>query len=51
MAENAVPLEVTSDIFSWVNDKSSLLFGRGEAPIISLPNKMKSGEIIFIANW
>ncbi|MDD4769694.1 MAG: DEAD/DEAH box helicase, partial [Eubacteriales bacterium] len=35
-------------IFSWVNDKSGLLFGRGEAPIIGLPDKMKSNEIIYI---
>lgn len=35
-------------IFSWVNDKSGLLFGRGEAPIIGLRDKMKSNEIIYI---
>ena len=35
-------------IFSWINDKTGLLFGRGEAPIIGLPDKMKSDEIIFI---
>lgn len=35
-------------IFSWINDKSGLLFGRGEAPIMGLPQKMKSSEIVFI---
>lgn len=35
-------------IFSWVNDKSGLLFGRGEAPIMGLPDRMKSNEIIYI---
>jgi superfamily II DNA or RNA helicase len=35
-------------IFNWVNDKSGLLFGRSEAPIIGLPEKLKSNEIIYI---
>jgi hypothetical protein len=52
MAETAWPktqyLWKLHPIFSWVNDKSGLLFGRGEAPIIGLPDKMKSSEIIYI---
>lgn len=35
-------------IFSWVNDKSGLLFGRSEAPLIGLPDRMKSNEILYI---
>ncbi|NLC39546.1 MAG: DEAD/DEAH box helicase, partial [Clostridiaceae bacterium] len=35
-------------IFSWINDKGGLLFGRSEAPIIGLPDKMNPNEIIFI---
>ena len=37
-------------ILSWVNDKAGLLFKRDEAPIIGLPGKLKSGEIIFIVS-
>lgn len=52
MAETAWPktqyLWKLHPIFSWVNDKSGLLFGRGEAPIIGLPDKMKSNELIYI---
>lgn len=52
MAETAWPktqyLWKLHPIFSWVNDKSGLLFGRSEAPIIALPEKMKSNEIMYI---
>ena len=52
MAETAWPktqfLWKLHPIFSWVNDKSGLLFGRGEAPILALPEKIKSDETIYI---
>lgn len=52
MAETAWPktqyLWKLHPIFSWVNDKSGLLFGRSEAPIIGLPDKMKPNELIYI---
>ncbi len=35
-------------ILSWVNDKASLLYKRGEAPVIGLPDRMDPGETIFI---
>lgn len=35
-------------VLTWVNDKASLLFKRDEAPVIGLPNKLKSGESIYI---
>ena len=35
-------------IMSWVNDKSSLLFKRNEAPVIGIPDKLIVGEIIYI---
>ncbi len=35
-------------ILSWVNDKAGLLFKRGEAPVIGLPDKLQSDEIIYI---
>ncbi len=35
-------------LFTWVNDKAGLLFGRGEAPMIGLPAPMKPSETIFI---
>lgn len=35
-------------ILNWVNDKAGLLFRRDEAPIIGLPNSLKTGESIFI---
>lgn len=35
-------------ILAWVNDKASLLFRRGEAPVIGLPGRMKAGESIYI---
>ena len=52
MAETAWPktqfLWKLHPIFSWVNDKSGLLFGRGEAPILALPEKIKSDGTIYI---
>ena len=35
-------------LFSWVNDKAGLLFGRGEAPLLGLPDVLKPSEAIFI---
>ncbi|MDR0949679.1 MAG: hypothetical protein LBM69_09215 [Lachnospiraceae bacterium] len=35
-------------LFSWINDKSSLLYGRNEAPIIGLPAGIPAEDIIFI---
>lgn len=35
-------------LFTWVNDKSALLYGRGEAPMIGLPNALKPTETIYI---
>lgn len=52
MAETAWPqtqyLWPLHPIMTWVNDKSELLFGRGQAPIIGLPGKLAAGEIIYI---
>lgn len=35
-------------IMTWLNDKSGLLFGRGEAPVIGVKTGLEKGEIIFI---
>ena len=35
-------------IISWLNDKTGLLIGRGEAPVIGVKNFMQSNESIFI---
>ncbi|MBR6862349.1 MAG: DEAD/DEAH box helicase [Acidaminococcaceae bacterium] len=52
MAETAWPkvqyLWKLHPLFTWVNDKAGLLYGRGEAPIIGLPDVLKSTETIFI---
>lgn len=52
MAETAWPkvqyLWKLHPLFSWVNDKAGLLFGRGEAPILGLPDVLKPSEAIFI---
>lgn len=37
-------------VLSWVNDKAGLLFGRGEAPVIGLPDKLAAGESIYIVS-
>lgn len=52
MAETAWPkvqyLWKLHPLFTWVNDKAGLLYGRGEAPIIGLPDLLKPTETIFI---
>ena len=52
MAETAWPkvqyLWKLHPLFTWVNDKAGLLYGRGEAPIIGLPDVLKPTETIFI---
>ena len=35
-------------ILSWINDKSSLLFKRDQAPVIGVPQKLADGECIYI---
>lgn len=35
-------------LLTWINDKSGLLFGRGQAPVISIPDKLSQDEVIFI---
>ena len=35
-------------IMTWVNDKSGLLFGRGEAPVIGINTGLTKNEIIYI---
>lgn len=35
-------------IFDWVNDKTGLLFGRDEAPLVGLTGKLPINEYIFI---
>lgn len=35
-------------IFSWINDKDGLLFDRGTAPIVGLPEKLGKGEAIYV---
>ena len=52
MAETAWPkvqyLWKLHPLFTWVNDKAGLLYGRGEAPIVGLPDVLKENEMIFI---
>ena len=52
MAETAWPkvqyLWKQHPLFTWINDKCGLLYGRGEAPIVGIPDLMKPEEIIFI---
>lgn len=52
MAETAWPkvqyLWKLHPLFTWVNDKGGLLYGRGEAPIVGLPDVLKPTESIFI---
>ena len=52
MAETAWPkvqyLWKLHPLFTWVNDKGGLLYGRGEAPIVGLPDVLKPTETIFI---
>jgi hypothetical protein len=35
-------------LFTWVNDKSSLLYGRNEAPIIGLSDGVNDEDVIFV---
>lgn len=37
-------------IFSWVNDKSGLLFKRAEAPVLGLPGVLYPGEALYIVS-
>lgn len=52
MAETAWPktqyLWSLHPILTWANDKNNLLFSRGEAPLITIPQKLASNEIIYI---
>ncbi len=52
MAETAWPkiqyLWKLHPLFTWVNDKCGLLYGRGEAPIVGLPGPLKPSETIFV---
>ncbi len=54
MAETAWPktqyLWPLHPLMSWVNDKAGLLFGRGEAPVIGITQKMQPGEMYFIVS-
>lgn len=35
-------------LLTWINDKAGLLYGRGQAPVISIPDKLSQDEVIFI---
>lgn len=35
-------------VFNWIDDKASLLFGRGEAPLVGIPEKLNGNEVIYI---
>ena len=35
-------------VISWLNDKTGLLIGRGEAPVIGVKNFMQTNESIFV---
>lgn len=52
MAETAWPkvqyLWKLHPLFTWVNDKAGLLYGRGEAPIVGLPDVLRTTETIFL---
>ena len=52
MAETAWPkiqyLWRLHPLFTWVNDKCGLLYGRGEAPIVGLRDLLKPSETIYI---
>ncbi len=54
MAETAWPktqyLWSLHPLFTWVNDKTGLLFGRGEAPLIGLQGKLAEDEIIYVVS-
>jgi superfamily II DNA or RNA helicase len=50
--ENAWPrvhyLWQQNPIVEWINDKVVAAFGRHEAPVLSLPEVLKTGEVVFI---
>lgn len=52
LQENAWPMTQylwkQHPIFSWINDKAGLLYDRGEAPLLSLPEKVDANEYYFI---
>lgn len=52
MAETAWPkvqyLWKLHPLFTWVNDKAGLLYGRGEAPLVGLQHTLSPSETIFI---
>ena len=54
MAETAWPktqyLWALHPVFNWINDKAGLLFDRGQAPIVGLPNALVSDEIIYVVS-
>ena len=54
MAETAWPktqyLWALHPVFNWINDKAGLLFDRGQAPIVGLPNTLASDEIIYVVS-
>lgn len=35
-------------LFSWIDDKAGLLFGRGQAPLVCLTGKLTPDEIIYV---
>lgn len=37
-------------IFSWVNDKASLFFKRGEVPVLGIKQGLRKGEAIYLVN-
>ena len=52
MSESAWPatqyLWPLHPIFDWVNDKSGLLFGRSEAPLIGIPGSLPLSDYVFV---
>jgi len=52
LSENAWPrtqyLWKLHPLFTWINDKSGLLFRRGEAPALGLPDCLAPGDVIFL---
>ncbi|MDR2561585.1 MAG: DEAD/DEAH box helicase [Holophagales bacterium] len=52
LSENAWPqtqyLWKLHPLFSWINDKSSLLYGRGEAPVLALSRGLGAHDVIFV---
>lgn len=54
LQENAWPMTQylwnQHPIFSWINDKSGLLYGRGEAPLLGLPERVSPNEFYFIVS-